>query len=149
MTKGCSIIFIKRNKNIFFNLNTCYYYRTAKWMMSKQYICKHFRKCNFAEKTHTIYCEAYSTLERSSNTKENVNNYQGNNEYNDNTLKISETEKTDKTEKITKGTIIEEKEGQIVPGFENNVSQEYGYKYEKHEPTMFGDWSHNCRVTDF
>lgn len=27
--------------------------------------------------------------------------------------------------------------------------REYGNVYEKHEPTMFGDWSHMGRVTDF
>ncbi|AFZ80423.1 hypothetical protein BEWA_032760 [Theileria equi strain WA] len=26
---------------------------------------------------------------------------------------------------------------------------EHGFKYEKHEPTMFGDWTHMGRVTDF
>lgn len=27
--------------------------------------------------------------------------------------------------------------------------KEYGNVYDKHEPTMFGDWSHMGRVTDF
>ncbi|CDR95796.1 hypothetical protein, conserved [Babesia bigemina] len=30
-----------------------------------------------------------------------------------------------------------------------NGFKEYGNVYEKHEPTMFGDWSHMGRVTDF
>ncbi|KAK1934889.1 hypothetical protein X943_002779 [Babesia divergens] len=30
-----------------------------------------------------------------------------------------------------------------------NKFKEYGNVYDKHEPTMFGDWSHMGRVTDF
>ncbi|GFE53738.1 hypothetical protein BaOVIS_011420 [Babesia ovis] len=30
-----------------------------------------------------------------------------------------------------------------------NGANEHGYFYDKHEPTMFGDWSHMGRVTDF
>ncbi|XP_954513.1 uncharacterized protein TA19415 [Theileria annulata] len=29
------------------------------------------------------------------------------------------------------------------------IGKEYGSVYTKHEPTMFGDWSHMGRVTDF
>lgn len=32
---------------------------------------------------------------------------------------------------------------------QKGLPEEFGFTYQKHEPTMFGDWCHNCRVTDF
>lgn len=60
--------------------------------------------------------------------------------------KQGEINEADNRNEVNNGT-MEENHKEIIST--DDSLQEFGYKYEKHEPTMFGDWAHNCRVTDF
>ncbi|GBE59690.1 hypothetical protein, conserved [Babesia ovata] len=56
---------------------------------------------------------------------------------------------TDDDTGITQAHVAAAENEDLSDGACKNGFKEYGNVYEKHEPTMFGDWSHMGRVTDF
>ncbi|ANQ10868.1 Uncharacterized protein PCOAH_00055390 [Plasmodium coatneyi] len=151
MTKLHPITYLKGNKFFFRNRRKYYNYGTTQGVMTPQILCHHFRRRRCAKTIYPFYYENFSTLERNNNPAEDADGHQeGNSHKGDSSRKsgkeqgrVNEANNTDEAINGTK----EESHNEIIST--DDSFQEFGYKYEKHEPTMFGDWAHNCRVTDF
>ncbi|KJP87190.1 hypothetical protein AK88_03106 [Plasmodium fragile] len=151
MTKLYPLTYLKGNKILFRNPKQYYNYGTTKGVMTPQSLCHHFRRHRCAETVYSFYYENFSTLERNNNPSEGQNEDQEGKCHKRDSLSTSGKEQgrvreANNTEEAINGT-MEERHNE--PISTDDVFQEFGYKYEKHEPTMFGDWAHKCRVTDF
>ncbi|SBT48507.1 conserved Plasmodium protein, unknown function [Plasmodium ovale wallikeri] len=160
MIKFIPVTILKRNKKIFFKLNTCCNYTSDKKKVTdNQCICKYCREGNFTKlnmlhrvhvSTTGIKTTAYTTGD-DQNDKENYNAMKKNSKERKLTNEGNEEkERDEKTGEMSNDNIKEiNGKHEMEKNLEGILSEEFGYKYDKHEPTMFGDWSHNCRVTDF
>ncbi|KYN97967.1 hypothetical protein PGSY75_1215600 [Plasmodium gaboni] len=118
--------------------------------IDKHFIHTYTKRNNIINYIDIIYKRYLNTMEKNK-TNDNYKNY-------DNCILQTDKKKKnvfyeqslEHAQKISNDEIKKDKkEEQIKNNPINNISEECGYKYDKHEPTMFGDWSHNCRVTDF
>ncbi|SBT80844.1 conserved Plasmodium protein, unknown function [Plasmodium malariae] len=153
MKKFSHSISLSRNKLLSFNFNAYHNNRTEKKIVPQQ-----FRKHSFIILNGFSH-ECFSTLEINNSVEISKDKLKdkGNNKYFKKYEKEKKSNESDKTEKQNKDKkeeklndiVKEEKEKQKEIDSTEKLPEEFGYKYDKHEPTMFGDWSHNCRVTDF
>ncbi|CRG97725.1 conserved Plasmodium protein, unknown function [Plasmodium gallinaceum] len=152
---------IFKKKNNFFLNNNSYLNYGINRIITGEYV-KFYTKRDFLKLRKFNY-KNLSTFEKNKinvNKKEDINvkeyNYSKKMNIKENMLKnesYSKKENLDKNIVEKKETLNEDKKEKKEKEKKNDLikslSEEFGYKYEKHEPTMFGDWSHNCRVTDF
>ncbi|CAD2104763.1 conserved Plasmodium protein, unknown function [Plasmodium vinckei brucechwatti] len=132
MAKLCQI---KTSKNIFFlkNLNIPYKHIITKRFLNNQYTSNAHYKNGILTNSNNLNDESFSNF----GIKRHIHNIKDESHLHEN-LKNNENMLNENAN---------EKGEQI--NVEKILPEEYGYKFDKHEPTMFGDWSHNCRVTDF
>ncbi|CDU20684.1 conserved protein, unknown function [Plasmodium yoelii] len=137
MTKLCQI---KASKNIFFlkNLNIPHKHIITKSLLSNQFSSNAHYKNEDLTNSNNLNYESFSNL----GIKRHIHNIKDKSHFRENSINDNF-----KNNEAMFNDNENEKEEQI--NVEKIMSEEYGYKFDKHEPTMFGDWSHNCRVTDF
>ncbi|SOV79241.1 conserved Plasmodium protein, unknown function [Plasmodium sp. gorilla clade G3] len=117
--------------------------------IDKCFIYTYTKRNNFINYIEIIYKRYLSTMGKN-NTNDDYKNYDNCILETDKKKNVFYEQSLEDIQKISNDEIKKDKkEVQIKNNPINNISEECGYKYDKHEPTMFGDWSHNCRVTDF
>ncbi|CAD2104647.1 conserved Plasmodium protein, unknown function [Plasmodium vinckei lentum] len=137
MAKLCQI---KTSKNIFFskNLNIPYKHVITKSLLNNQYTSNAHYKNGILTNSNNLNDESFSNF----GIKRHIHNIKDESNLHENSINAN----LKNNENILNENANEKGE-QI--NMEKILPEEYGYKFDKHEPTMFGDWSHNCRVTDF
>ncbi|SCN63119.1 conserved Plasmodium protein, unknown function [Plasmodium chabaudi chabaudi] len=137
MAKLCQI---KTSKNIFFlkNLNIPYKHVITKSFLNNQYTSNAHYKNGGLTNSNNLNDKSFFNL----GIKRHIHNIKDESHCRENSI----NENLKNNESMLNENANEKGEQMNA---EKILPEEYGYKFDKHEPTMFGDWSHNCRVTDF
>ncbi|CXJ19750.1 conserved Plasmodium protein, unknown function [Plasmodium berghei] len=136
MTKLCQI---KPSKKIIFlkNLNIPYKHVITKSFLSNQFSSNGHYKNEVLTNSNNLNYESFSNF----GIKRHIYNIKDKSHLRENSI----NDNFKNNEAILNENSNEKEQNNV----EKIMPEEYGYKFDKHEPTMFGDWSHNCRVTDF
>ncbi|CDO65434.1 conserved Plasmodium protein, unknown function [Plasmodium reichenowi] len=139
-----------RGKNLFsLKYTESFNFNSIHKNIDKHFIYTYTKRNNFVNYVNIIYKRYLKTMGENY-TNDDYKKYDNCILQNDKKNNNFYEQSLEDIQKISNDEIKKDKkEVQIKNNPKNNISEECGYKYDKHEPTMFGDWSHNCRVTDF